>query len=87
MGKGLDEHVRLCRRSVDSQLEQVTEEAKRVREALFAEREAADERYAGLRGLLRQVQLEHSRALIILSKDLELDIIEAIGPPPRDVGE
>jgi hypothetical protein len=46
--------------------------------------EAAEAESARLLGLLRDVQLEHSRALIELSPALEASIIEAIGRHPRD---
>jgi hypothetical protein len=51
MGTGLDEHLRLCRVDVDNQLAEVTEQARRVLEAIHGERQAADERMAELRTL------------------------------------
>lgn len=38
---GIDQHAALCRESTDCQLEEVAEQAKRVREALSCERDAA----------------------------------------------
>lgn len=51
MGNGLDEHLRLCRVDTGTQLAEVTEQARRVLEALACEREAADERIRQLRTL------------------------------------
>lgn len=41
--------------------------------------------HSKLKDLLREVQRQHSRALIELPPGLEQEIIEAIGPHPRDV--
>lgn len=53
---------------------------------LAASMQAAAERMGRLVTALRDVQLAHSRALIELPPELERDIIELIGPHPRDGG-
>lgn len=58
--------------------------SKLVIEQLGASMQAAAERMTKMVDCLREVQLDHSRALIDIGEELSGRIAELIGPHPRD---